>query len=91
MRKKKAVKTFANNPAVEERRFLFEVTGIAQQGENNLDYPIRRSGNTTIAVPYSRMNQEMNRINRLGGQIINISPLGIVAPLVGARTSKTEA
>jgi hypothetical protein len=91
MRKKKAVKTFANNPAVEERRFLFEVTGIAQQGENNLDYPIRRSGNTKIAVPYSRMNQEMNRINRLGGQIINISPLGIVAPLVGTRTANTEA
>jgi hypothetical protein len=91
MRKKKAVKTFANNPAVEDRRFLFEVTGIAQQGENNLDYPIRRSGNTKIAVPYSRMNQEMNRINRLGGQIINISPLGIVAPLVGTRTANTEA
>jgi hypothetical protein len=91
MRKKKAVKIFANNPAVEDRRFLFEVTGIAQQGENNLDYPIRRSGNTKIAVPYSRMNQEMNRINRLGGQIINISPLGIVAPLVGTRTANTEA
>jgi phycocyanin-associated, rod len=91
MRSTKTVKTFANNPAVEERRFLFEVTGIAQQAENNLNYPIRQSGNNFIAVSYSRMNQEMNRINRLGGQIINISPLGIVAPLVGASTDNNQA
>ncbi|NCO74398.1 MAG: CpcD phycobilisome linker protein [Cyanobacteria bacterium] len=84
MRNSKAVKTFANNLSVDERRFLFEVTGIAQQGDNNLDYPIRQSGNTFIAVPYSRMNYEMNRINRLGGNIINISPIGVVTPLVAA-------
>lgn len=30
MKSTKTVKTFPNNPAVEERRFLFEVTGIAQ-------------------------------------------------------------
>ncbi|BAQ61360.1 ferredoxin-NADP(+) reductase [Geminocystis sp. NIES-3708] len=91
MRNTKAVKTFANNPVVEERRFLFEVTGIAQKDGNNLDYPIRQSGNSFIAVSYSRMNQEMNRISRLGGQIINISPIGIVAPLVGASTVANEA
>ncbi|WP_373479616.1 phycobilisome linker polypeptide [Geminocystis sp.] len=84
MRNSKAVKTFANNLSVDERRFLFEVTGIAQQGDNNLDYPIRQSGNTFIAVSYSRMNYEMNRINRLGGNIINISPIGVVTPLVAA-------
>lgn len=87
MRNSKAVKTFANNPAVEERRFLFEVTGIADQGKNNLNYPIRQSGNTFIAVPYARMNYEMNRINRLGGHIVNISPIGVVAPLVGTSAS----
>jgi len=84
MRNSTAVKTFANNLAVEERRFLFEVTGIANQGENSLNYPIRQSGSTFIAVPYSRMNYEMNRINRLGGQIVNISPIGVVSPLVTA-------
>ena len=84
MRNSKSVKTSANNLSVDERRFLFEVTGIAQQGDNNLDYPIRQSGNTFIAVPYSRMNYEMNRINRLGGNIINISPIGVVTPLVAA-------
>jgi hypothetical protein len=90
MRSTKAVKTFANDPAVEERRFLFEVSGIGQQGDNNLNYPIRQSGNTFIAVPYSRMNQAMTRINRLGGHIVNISPIGVVAPLVGAGTANTQ-
>lgn len=87
MRNAQAVKTFAKNPLVEERRFLFEVSGIAQQGDTSLQYPIRQSGNTFIAVPYCRMNQEMNRINRLGGKIMNISPIGIVAPV----TAQTEA
>lgn len=36
------------------------------------------------------MNQEMNRINRLGGQIINIFLLSFVAPLVGASTDNNE-
>lgn len=83
MRNTKVVKTFAKNPAVEERRFLFEVSGISQQGDNNLEYAIRKSGNSFLAVPYSRMNQEMNRINRLGGKIVNISPIGVVAPIAG--------
>lgn len=91
MRNSVAVKTFSNNSALEERRFLFEVKGIAQQNENNLNYPIRQSGNTFIAVPYSRMNYEMNRINRLGGEIVNITPIGIVAPVKGASDAETEA
>ncbi len=71
------VKTFANNSKIGERCFLFEVVGISAQGGNSLNYPIRQSGNTFISVPYSRMNQEMRRINRLGGKIINITPVGI--------------
>ena len=85
---RKTVKTFSATSALEERRFLFEVSGIADQGDNNLSYPIRQSGNTFISVPYSRLNEEMNRINRLGGKIVSISPVGIVAPLA---TAKTEA
>ncbi|BAQ66746.1 phycobilisome linker polypeptide [Geminocystis sp. NIES-3709] len=91
MRNSKTVKTFAYNPTVEERLFLFEVTGITNQRENNLNYPIRQSGNTFIAVPYSSMNKEMNRINRLGGEIVNISSIGVVAPLVGASNAQSEA
>lgn len=79
MKKINTVKTFANN--LEERRFLFEVVGIANQGNSSLDYPIRQSGSSFIAVPYSRMNQEMNRINRLGGKIIKITPMGINTPI----------
>ncbi|WP_017293489.1 ferredoxin--NADP reductase [Geminocystis herdmanii] len=81
MKKINTVKTFANNSNTEERRFLFEVVGISQQESNNLDYPIRLSGSSFIAVPYSRMNQEMNRINRLGGKIIKITPMGINTPI----------
>ncbi|BAQ66745.1 ferredoxin--NADP reductase [Geminocystis sp. NIES-3709] len=81
MKKLNTVKTFTNNSTIEERRFLFEVVGISQQETNNLDYSIRQSGTTLIAVPYSRMNQEMNRINRLGGKIIKITPMGINTPI----------
>ncbi|AUC60819.1 ferredoxin--NADP+ reductase PetH [Cyanobacterium sp. HL-69] len=81
MKKFNTVKTFSNNSVIEERRFLFEVVGISQQGSNNLDYPIRQSGTSFITVPYSRMNQEMNRINRLGGKIVNITPIGINTPV----------
>jgi ferredoxin--NADP+ reductase len=81
MKKFNTVKTFANNSFTEERRFLFEVVGIANQESHNLDYPIRQSGSIFIAVPYSRMNQEMNRINRLGGTIIKITPMGINTPI----------
>ncbi|AFZ48006.1 CpcD phycobilisome linker domain protein [Cyanobacterium stanieri PCC 7202] len=90
MKKFNTVKTFANNPAIEERRFLFEVVGISQQGSNNLDYPIRQSGTSFIAVPYSRMNQEMTRINRLGGKIVNITPIGINTPVQAKSLSSSS-
>jgi hypothetical protein len=53
MKTTKTVKTFPNNPPVEEHRFLFlfEVTGISQLDTNNLNYPIRQSSNPFIAVP----------------------------------------
>ncbi|OIP70482.1 MAG: ferredoxin-NADP reductase [Oscillatoriales cyanobacterium CG2_30_40_61] len=65
-------KTGANS-----RVFIFEVEGL-RQGENTdkLNFPIRRSGSVYITVPYERMNQEMRRIGRLGGKIVNIRPAG---------------
>lgn len=58
------------------RMFLYEVSGLRQTWETDQnDYPIRNSGSTFIKVPYNRMNQEMQRINRLGGQIVSIKPL----------------
>jgi ferredoxin--NADP+ reductase len=58
------------------RVFIYEVEGLRQNQETDrLDYPIRRSGNVFITVPYSRMNQEMQRIARLGGRIVSIRPV----------------
>ena len=57
------------------RVFVFEVVGLSQNTNSNLNYAIRSSGSTFITVPYNRMTQEMRRINRLGGQIVSIKPL----------------
>lgn len=58
------------------RMFRFEVKGLRQTYQSDkLSYPIRRSGNAVITVPYNRMNDEMQRINRLGGTIVSIEPL----------------
>jgi ferredoxin--NADP+ reductase len=60
----------------ENRLFVYEVVGINQSGNaDGLNYPIRSSGSFFVTVPYKRMNQEMQRISRLGGQIISIKPL----------------
>jgi ferredoxin--NADP+ reductase len=58
------------------RMFVYEVVGLRQNEETDkTDYAIRRSGSIFITVPYSRMNQEMQRITRMGGKIVSIQPL----------------
>ncbi|WP_017300750.1 phycobilisome linker polypeptide [Nodosilinea nodulosa] len=58
------------------RVFLYEVEGLRQnETTDNNNYPIRQSGSTFIKVPYSRMNEEMQRITRMGGKIVSIQPL----------------
>ena len=58
------------------RIFRVEVRGLRQTYRSNkLSYPIRRSGSTFVTVPYGRMSEEMQRINRLGGKIVSIQPL----------------
>jgi len=59
----------------DSRLFVYEVEGIRQVEGESANSPIRRSGNTFITVPYSRMNQEMKRISRMGGKILSIRPL----------------
>lgn len=55
------------------RVFTYEVTGLRQSGESdNNSYSFRSSSSVFIRVPYSRMNEEMQRISRLGGKIVNI-------------------
>jgi phycocyanin-associated, rod len=74
--------TRASSATSDNRVFVYEVEGLHQneQTENN-SYPVRNSSNTLMQVPYSRMNQEMRRITRLGGKIVNISPLEAQATL----------
>lgn len=69
-----ATSGFANSDS-SSRLFVYEVEGIRQVDGDGPDSPIRRSGTTFITVPYSRMNQEMKRISRMGGKIVSIRPL----------------
>jgi hypothetical protein len=58
------------------RMFRYEVVGLRQNEDNDQNtYPIRRSGSVFLNVPYSRMNEEMRRITRMGGTIVNIEPI----------------
>ena len=58
------------------RVFRYEVVGLRQNEESDKNnYEIRRSGSVFITVPYNRMNEEMQRILRMGGRIVNIETL----------------
>ena len=69
----------SSNTQYKNRLFVYEVEGLSQ---NSVDtkVPIRSSGTVFITVPYNRMNQEMRRINSLGGKVINIKPVGNDVP-----------
>jgi ferredoxin--NADP+ reductase len=58
------------------RLFLYEVQGLRQGAETDkMNNPIRKSGSVFLTVPYARMNQEMQRITRMGGKIVSIRPI----------------
>ncbi|NJN88737.1 MAG: phycobilisome linker polypeptide [Leptolyngbyaceae cyanobacterium SL_7_1] len=70
-----AVGSAANTPSG-SRMFRYEVVGLRQSVENDKNnYPIRNSGSVYVTVPYNRMNEEMQRILRMGGKIVKIEPL----------------
>ena len=72
----------------ENRMFRYEVEGMRQTYENDqLSYPIRSSGSFVVTVPYNRMNEEMQRIHRMGGRIVSIQPLNVE----GDSAAKSEA
>lgn len=78
--------------AVENRLFVYEVVGLSQNGESNDSVnPIRRSGSVFFTVPYRRMNQEMRRITRMGGQIVSIKPFNGITPLQETANSPASA
>lgn len=59
-----------------DRIFLYEVVlpSSADQGENRQNWQ-NRQAKVIFKVPYSRMNQEMKRIAKLGGKILKITPI----------------
>ena len=59
----------------DNRLFIYEVEGLRQNEQTeSQSYPVRNSSTVMIQVPYSRMNNEMRRISRLGGKIVGIRP-----------------
>lgn len=67
-----------SNTNAGNRFFRYEVTGLRQNEETDQsNYSIRKSGSVFMTVPYNRMNEEMQRITRLGGKIVSIHPLNV--------------
>jgi phycocyanin-associated rod protein len=65
----------SSNGAAANRVFVYEVSGLRQtEASENNAYDFRRSGSVFLKVPYTRMNEEMRRISRLGGTIVSIKP-----------------
>ena len=58
------------------RVFVYEVTGLKQNQENDSNsYAFRSSSRVFVSVPYNRMNEEMQRLGKMGGTIVNIQSL----------------
>ena len=72
----------ANVSTYSNRTVAIEVTGVCRQD-------IVRTSNYTVKVPYSRMSQTIQNINRMGGKIANIS-LGATAPVEQGHSEATE-
>ncbi|MEO0310308.1 MAG: phycobilisome linker polypeptide, partial [Gloeomargarita sp. DG02_3_bins_56] len=84
--------SIASTTSYNNRMFVFEVVGLRQsQATDNLNYAIRQSGSLWLQVPYPRMNQEMQRIQRLGGRIVSIRPLDTALPAPTEATPATPA
>jgi ferredoxin--NADP+ reductase len=77
------------NTLAENRQYRFEVVGI--QNSNGAQVPIRSSGNSIFIVPYSRMSQFMQRIQKMGGKILNITPVDGEMPPVTVAAMKSES
>lgn len=76
----------------DNRMYRYEVAGLRQTYQSDkLGYPIRRSGSFFVTVPYSRMNEEMQRINRLGGRIVKIEPLTLESGITNDKYTGDDA
>lgn len=68
--------TGTSSSSADSRIFVYEVEGLGQAAYTlKNSYPVRNSDKVLMHVPYSSMNDEMRRITRLGGKIVNIRSL----------------
>jgi hypothetical protein len=66
----------ASSSSASNRVFVYEVEGLRQNDQTEMNnYQMRSSSTVAIKVPYSRMNEEMRRIARMGGKIVAIHSL----------------
>lgn len=81
----------SSSPA-KNRVFVYEVTGLRQNETNDGNsYPVRNSSSVFVQVPYNRMNEEMQRIGRMGGTIVGIKTLdGFNQPSAGDSNEDSE-
>ena len=66
------------------RTIAIEVTGLCRQD-------VIPTSNYTIKVPYTRMSQTIQNINRMGGKIASISLEGITASDSSDRTESKSS
>ena len=72
----KSVISGRSSSSSNNRIFVYEVTGLKQnQANDSNDYAFRSSSSAFVSVPYSRMNEEMQRIGKMGGTIVSIQSL----------------
>jgi phycocyanin-associated, rod len=64
------------------RTIAIEVTGVCRQD-------VMRTSNYTVKVPYSRMSQTIQSINRMGGKVAGISLGNTEAVKAAAPTAPT--
>ena len=65
-----------NGSPTKNRVFVYEITGLKQSETNDSNsYPFRNSSSVFLSVPYNRMNEEMLRIGKMGGTIVNIQSI----------------
>ncbi len=65
------------------RTVAIEVTGVCRQD-------VMRTSNYTVQVPYSRMSQTIQNINRMGGKVAGISLGGTSAVKASEPAETTE-
>jgi phycocyanin-associated, rod len=63
----------ASGMIADDRVFVYEVAGLRQTDQTDgSNHEIRHSSNVLMQIPFGRMNEFMQQMNRLGAHIVNI-------------------